>query len=88
MPAREQRPFPALRCEVGKRAFLLEGGPMALQLKNAEFYRNMAAGCEERAENARNASLKDVLKDTARSWREIAERVERQIRRKPPSLVN
>jgi len=61
---------------------------MALQLKNAEFYRNMAADCEARAENARNASLKDVLKDTARSWREIAERVERKIRRKPPSLVN
>jgi hypothetical protein len=84
MRAREQRPFPAL----GLQSAYLDGrNGMALQLKNAEFYRNMAADCEVRAENARDAVLKDVLKDTARSWREIAERVEQQISRTPPSLV-
>ncbi len=61
---------------------------MELQLKDAKFYRDMAAYCEARAKNARGDALKDVIKDTARSWREIAERIERRARRKPAPLPN
>jgi hypothetical protein len=61
---------------------------MELQLKDAKFYRDMAAYCEARVKNARGDALKDVIKDTARSWRAIAERIERRARRKPQSLPN
>jgi hypothetical protein len=50
---------------------------VGLQIKNAEFYRDMAANCEIRAKEAPTDSLKQVMKDTARSWRELAEKVER-----------
>jgi hypothetical protein len=47
-------------------------------MTRAEDYRGRARECEQQAERARDASIKDQWLDMARQWHELAKKTEQQ----------